>query len=305
MKTWVAAGVVILAAGRAFAQQQEDPVESRVQRYKEQLNLTDEQVPKIREIVKKQIEDMRAVLSDEQKTRLDQGGGRGNRGFGNNGNGGGFNGFRGGAWLPSTDELKSKLSLSDDQVSKINEIRDAVRQQVRTFFQNRGRNGGGNPAEEFNAFMEKSREETTRKVRELLSDEQKGKFEEALKAFTTAQPSAPDFRGRGGNVDDRVNRAMENLKFEDAKEADAVKGLVKKVVELMEKLEAQQRESRNKIDEAIKDKDLSDAAVGDKIAELLKGHRDIEKELGAARKELTEVVTNRQELELLRRGILR
>jgi len=308
MKTWVAVGVVLLAAGRAFAQgQQEDPVESRVQRYKEQLNLTDEQLPKIREIVKKQIEDMRAVLTDEQKTRLDQGfGGRGNRGNGNNGGPGAFNGFRGGAWLPSTDDLKSKLTLSDDQVTKINEIRDAVRQQIRTFFQNRGRNGG-NPAEEFNAFMEKSKEEVTKKIRDLLSDEQKAKFEEALKAFTAGQPAPQDLggRGRGGSIDDRVTRAMENLKIEDAKEADAVKGLVRKVVELMEKLDAYQRDSRNKLDEAIKDKELSDAAVGDKIADLMKGHRDIEKELGSARKELTDVVTNRQELELLRRGILR
>lgn len=318
MKTWVAIGTVLLAAGRALAQQQEDPVEARVQRYKDQLNLTDEQVPKIREIVKKQIEEMRAVLTDDQKKRLDQGGtggrGQGNRGFGNgngNGNGGGnnpgaFGGFRGGAWLPTTDDLKSKLSLTDEQVTKVNEIRDAVRQQMRTFFQNRRGGGGGNPAEDFQAFLEKSKEETTKKIRDLLTDEQKPKFEEALKAFAANQPATPDFRGgRGGSVDDRVTRAMENLKIEDPKEADAVKGLVKKVAELMEKLDVYQRETRTKIDEAIKDKDLSDAAVGDRIAEIMKGHRDIEKELAGARKELTDVVTNRQELELLRRGILR
>jgi Spy/CpxP family protein refolding chaperone len=311
MKTWVAVAAVILAAGRAFAQQ-DDPVESRVQRYKDQLNLTDEQIPKIREIVKKQIEDMHAVLTDEQKKRLDQGGGpgRGNRGQGNNqgngqGNGSAFGNFRGGAWLPSTDELKSKLALTDEQVTKINEIRDAVRQEMRTFFQNRGRGGGGNPGQDFAAFLEKAREESTKKIRELLTDEQKPKFEEALKAFQSSQPAAPDFRGRGGSVDERVTRAMENLRFEKPDEAAAVKGLVKKVVELMDKLDVYQRESRTKLDEAIKDKELSDAAVGDKIAEVMKGNRDLEKALAGARKELTDVVTNRQELELLRRGILR
>ncbi len=311
MKTWVAVAAVVLAAGRAFAQQ-DDPVESRVQRYKEQLSLSDEQVTKIREIVKKQIDDMHAVLNDEQRKRLDQGGGtgRGNRGQGNTpgngqGNGGGFGNFRGGAWLPSTDELKTKLTLTDDQVTKINEIRDAVRQEMRTFFQNRGRGQGGNPGQDFAAFLEKAREETTKKVRELLTDEQKPKFEEALKAFQSNQPATPDFRGRGGSVDERVTRAMENLKFEKPEEADAVKGLVKKVVETMEKLDAYQRETRTKLDEAIKDKELSDAAVGDKIADILKGHHEIEKELATARKALTDVVTNRQELELLRRGILR
>ncbi len=306
MKTWVAVGVVLLAAGRAIAQQQEDPVERSVQRLKEQLSLSDEQVSKVREVLKKSHDEVKALLNDTQKSTYDQGGGRGNRGNGN-GNGGAFNGFRGGAWLPSTNDLKTQLSLSDDQVTKINEVRDAVRQQLRTFFQNRGRGNGGNPAEDFNAFMEKSKEETTKKIRDLLSDEQKPKFDEALKAFAANQPAPPDFggRGRGGNTDERVNRAMEALKIEDAKEADAVKSLVKKVLELMEKVDAYQRESRTKIDEASKNKDLSDAAVGDKIQEILKGHHDLEKELAGARKELTDVVTNRQELELLRRGILR
>jgi hypothetical protein len=308
MITWVAFGALLLAQ-----QQQEDPVESRVQRYKEQLNLTDEQVPKIREIVKKQIEDMRGVLTDEQKQRLDNPGGRGNRPGGNNqgnNNQGGFN-FRG-SWLPSTNDLKTSVGLTDDQVTKVNEIRDAVRQEMRTFFQNRGRGGNGaDLAQQFNAFQEKSKEETTKKIVALLTDEQKPKFEEALKAFaanqqTPGQGGTQDFAARrAGSLDERVARMMENLKIEDAKEADAVKGLVKKVMEIMDRLEAAQRDSRTKIDEAQKNKDLSDDAVGEKITEIMRAHRDLEKELTAARKALTEVVTNRQELELLRRGILR
>jgi uncharacterized phage infection (PIP) family protein YhgE len=196
-------------------------------------------------------------------------------------------------------------------VTKINEIRDAVRQEMRTFFQNRGRgNGGGqNLAEQFNAFQEKSKEETTKKIKDLLTDEQKPKFDEALKAFAANQPEprTPGAGGgnRGGTVDERAGRVMENLKIEDAKEADAVKALVKKVLEAVDKLDGYQRETRTKIDEISKNKDLSDAAVGDKIGEILKGHVDLEKEVAAARKALTEVVSNRQELELLRRGILR
>jgi hypothetical protein len=303
MITWVAFGAMLLA------QQQEDPIESRVQRYKEQLNLTDEQLPKIREIVKKQIEDMRAVLTDEQKQRLDSGG-RGNRGPGGNngngqGNGNGFS-FRGG-WLPATNDLKTSVGLTEDQVTKINEIRDHVRQELRDFFQNRGRRGGQNLGQEFQAFQEKSKEETTKKILALLTEEQKPKFEEAVKAFaaTQGQPGQDFAARRAGSLDERVGRMMENLKIEDAKEADAVKGLVRKVMEIQDRLEAAQRDSRTKIDEAQRNKDLSDDAVGEKITEIMKLHRDLEKELAGARKELTEVVTNRQELELLRRGILR
>ncbi|HVR83730.1 MAG TPA: Spy/CpxP family protein refolding chaperone [Planctomycetota bacterium] len=309
MKTWVAVGAVLLSASTAFARQQDDPVERAVQRLKDQLTLTDEQVTKVREIVKKEREDVKSVLTDAQKTTYDQAGGpRGNRGNGGNnpGNGNGnFTGFRGSSWLPPTADLKTELSLTDEQVTKINEIRDALRQELRTFFQqNRRNNGvGQNLADQFNAFQEKSKEETSKKIREILTDEQKPKFDEALKAFAASQPAG--FGNNRGTVDERVARIMENLKIDDGKESEAVKGLVKKVLEAMDKLDAFQRETRTKIDEVAKDKELSDAAVGEKIEALLKGHRDLEKDLAGARKALTEVVTNRQELELLRRGILR
>ncbi|HLY07874.1 MAG TPA: Spy/CpxP family protein refolding chaperone [Planctomycetota bacterium] len=310
MKTWVAVGVVLLSARAGFAQQQDDPVERSVQRLKDQLSLTDDQVTKIRDFVKKEREDVKSVLTDTQKATYDQAGGpRGNRGQGGATPGAGntFAGFRGGAWLPPTNDLKTQLSLTDDQVTKINEIRDAVRQEMRTFFQNRGRGQGGqNLADQWNAFQEKSKEDSTKKILEILTDEQKPKFEEALKTFAANQPPpGAGFGQNRGTVDERVARVMDTLKIEDPKESEAVKGLVRKVVEAMDKLDGYQRESRTKIDEVSKDKDLSDKAVGEKIEAILKGSRDLEKDLAGARKALTEVVTNRQELELLRRGILR
>ena len=51
MKTWVAVGAVLLSASAAVAQQ-DDPVERTVQRLKDQLSLTDDQVGKVRDIVK-------------------------------------------------------------------------------------------------------------------------------------------------------------------------------------------------------------------------------------------------------------
>jgi hypothetical protein len=313
--------MLIWVAAILFTQQQQDPVESRVERYKQQLNLTDEQVPKIREIVKKQIDDMKAVLTDEQKTRLDgggQGGRGGNNGQGNNQGNGFGNAFRGG-WLPPTNDLKTSVNLTDDQVTKVNEIRDAVRQEMRNFFQGRGRGrgqgnqGGQNLAQEFQAFQDKSKEETTKKILAILTDEQKPKFEEAVKAYAASQPQpgqpgqgGQDFAARrAGSLDERVGRVMENLKISDAKEAEAIKGLVKKVMESMDKLDTYNRETRTKMEEASRNQELSDDAIGDRITEIMKGHHDLEKELNAARKALTEVVTNRQELELLRRGVLR
>jgi Spy/CpxP family protein refolding chaperone len=291
---------IVLAFSSLLAQETQDPVERSVQRAKERLQLSDEQTTKAREIYKKQNDDLRAILTDEQKKRMDED--RGGRGQG--GPGAPQGGPRGGSWLPSTDDLKAKLGLTDDQVSKVNEVRDAARQQVRDFFRNRGR--GGNPGDEWTAFEAKMREDVSGKIRGLLSDEQKPKFEEAIRAAAAAAPSQDNRFGRGGNnAEDRTARAMEALKITDAKEAEAVKGLVSKVAVLMDKVESLQREVRAKVDEMARDTNLSDEAVGDRVGELLKGVREAEKDLAAARRELTDVVTNRQELELLRRGLLR
>jgi hypothetical protein len=304
MKTWMAVGAAVLAALPLGAQQQrqEDPVERQVQRLREQLRLSDEQLPKVREIVKKEFEELRAILTDEQKPRLEDGGrGRGGPQGGPPGQAG-----RGG-WYPSTDELKTQLALSDEQVAKLNEIRDGVRQEMRNYFQNRG---GRPPGQDFQAAMDKMRADTTAKMREVMKDDaQKAKFDEILKSYQAQQPTPGADSGRGGRggggVEDRVNRAMEVLKIADAKEAEAVRTVVKKVAEAMEKLDQAQRDARTKFEEASRNTELSDEAVGDKLTEVRKGLKDLEKELSQARQELADIVTNRQELELLRRGILR
>lgn len=307
MTTLAAVGAMWILSLTQAGGPQEDPSERLAQRLREALQLSEEQAAKVREILKKQGEELRAVLTDEQRQRYDQMsrflGGFGGRGGGAPAWAGGFRG----AWLPPTEELKAQLDLNDDQVSRINAIRDGVREEIRNFWRNR--QGGGNPAEEWTAWMQRAREETLAKVRETLTDSQKAKFDEILK---DVQPEGRvetgnrnRDRGRGGSAEDRVSRAIEALRIEDAQEAAAIRGLVKKVVDLMERLEDAQRDARRKVEEALRATDLSDEALGDRLEELRKGIRELENQLAAARKELSEVVTNRQELELVRRGILR
>jgi len=315
MKTLVAvaAGVLALAAP-AWTQDSNDPSEGMARMLQRALQLSDEQTGKVKEILKKQSDEIRGVLNDEQKERYAQmnrafGGGGGRDG---QGGGGGFGNFGrgGGGWYPSTDDLKTQLTHTDDQVNKINEVRDAARQELRNFWRNRGQ-GGGNPGEEFQAFTNKLRDDSTKKIKDLLTDEQKPKFDEIVKNYQAQQPAPGADRGRGGDgrrggsIEERVARTMEALRVEDAKEAEAIKAVVTKVVELMDKLEAAQREGRTKIEDASRNRELSDEAVGDRIDEVRKSTRDLEKELATARKDLADIVTNRQELELLRRGILR
>lgn len=276
---------------------QEDPLDRQVSRLKDQLRLTDEQAGKAREMLKRQQDDLKSILTDEQKPRYDEmlrgGGGRG----GNNAQGG-PGGARGG-WFPSSDDLKARVGLSDEQVSKVNEIRDSIREEMRKMFQDRNNRPGPE------AF-EKIREDSTKKIRELLNDEQKAKFDEVLKSVPTPGAPGGDRGGRGGgNIDDRVARAMEVLKFEKPEEADAVKGLVRKVIELQEKAELAQRENRTKLEELQRDAALSDEAVGDKLGEMRKGSKELEKQLADARAALSDVLSARQEVDLMRRGVLR
>lgn len=299
MKGFVTLGAILAMAAPAMAQAQEDYVEGRVRRLKEQLQLTDEQTAKVRDIEKKRYDDLRASLTEDQKRRYEEstngGGGRG----GNQPQG---RGRTSGGGFPSSDELKTQLSLTDDQASKVGAIRDASREQFRNLFQNRAR-GTDSTAE-----MTKIREETNRKIRDVLTDEQKPKFDDIVKASQDRQAAAPaggDTQRRGGSLDERVTRAMERLRVENATEADAIKGLVRKVIEVLEKQETFQREARGKLDATSRNPELSDDAVGKQIDEIHTGQRDIEKELGAARKDLAEVVTNRQEGELIRLGLLK
>jgi hypothetical protein len=297
---------VVLASGRLFAQAQDDPVERDVQRLKDRLTLTDDQVSKVRDMIKKERDDIRSVLTDDQKKIYDQAPqGRNNRGAGTTTPG--TTAFRGG-WFPPTDELKKDLSLTDDQVTKINAARDGVREEMRRLFQNRRGPGG----QDMQASLDKLRDDTTAKMRDALSDEQKPKFDEAIKAFRDQQAQGGGTRGatggfgqNRGTLDERVARVMEALKIDNAQEAEAIKGIVRKVIEAMDKLDAFQRDSRTKIDEAARNKELSDDAVGQRIGDIHKGTADLEKTVKDARKELSDIVTSRQELELIRRGILR
>jgi hypothetical protein len=306
MTTWAAVGAAWILSLVQAGGSQEDPTERLAQRLRETLQLSEEQAAKVREILKKQNEELRAALTEEQRQRFDQMS-RLLSGFGSRGGGGSppwAGGFRG-SWLPPTEELKTQLDLNDDQVSRINAIRDSVREEIRNFWRNR--QGGGNPAEEWTAWMQKTRDETLAKVRETLTDAQKTKFDEIMKNFQTVVrvETGDRERSRGGSSEERVNRAMEALRIGDAQEAAAIRGLVKKVVDLMERLEDAQRDARRKVEETLRAADLSDEALGDRLEELRKGIRELESQLAAARKELSEVVTNRQELELVRRGILR
>ncbi len=296
--------VAILAASAYAQDQQQDPVERQLDRLKRDLNLTEEQIPKVKEILKKQSDELHTVLTDEQKQRLDRGN---TRGGGQGGQGGGRGGFGGGGQLPSTDELKKQLTLTDDQEKKVDEIRDGVRQQIRELWQNRG--DGGN-RDEMTKKMETMRDEAYAKMKECLTDEQKPKFDEIVKASQGDGPrnggGTPTEGGRRGpSVEERVKRVMESLKVEKAEDAAALKDLVQKVIEAQQALGDYDRDTRTKFDDLAKKTEATEDDIKTQLETVRTTRKEKDKTVKDAQKSLAEVVTYRQELECVRAGILR
>jgi hypothetical protein len=335
----LAAGLVLVAAAWGQDQARQDrATDFWVNRMKDRLKLTDEQTTRVREVFSKDADDrakmdeartakVNEILTEEQKKLYEEmrrgQGGPGGRAFQfQGGQGGGFGRGFGGLGQLNIDDLKRELSLTDEQAQKIapivEEYSASVRKRVEEF------RGGGFNFQNFNFNEEIQKfqdglKQVSEKIKAHLTDEQKTKLDgltERVTGWTRFLPQLGGgaggglFGGRGGpggrqSVDERVRRAMEALKVEKEDERTAIEGLVRKVVQAQADLEEYQRTSRDRLQETSRARDLSDQAVEDRIREVQEERRRREKEIAGLQKELSEVVTNRQEVELMVLGILR
>jgi hypothetical protein len=173
---------------------------------------------------------------------------------------------------------------------------------------------GLNIAEEMQKYQALIKE-LSDKVKVHLTDEQKTKLDALVERSTAFMRMIPNFLGnnnRGGgapaprpSVEDRVRSALAALKIEKEDEKAVVADLVAKIVKAQYALEDFLKASHDRLSEAAKNADLSDAAIEDRIKEAQEDRRKREKEIAALQKQLGEVVTNRQELELMAQGILK
>ena len=319
----------------AFAQAGQDNrgTDFMVNRLKERLKLSDQQATKVKEILAKDNEDrtrmdeartekINALLDADQKKlyeemRSNQRGFRGGQGGGGFGGGQfqfGGGGGRGMGQL-NVEDLKRQLSLTDEQVEKIKPLYDEFNANVQkrsAELQQRGF-AGLNFADEMQKYQE-SLKALADKVKVHLTDEQKPKLDALVERATGFMRMIPGLINRGGapqgppprpSVEERVRTAMDRLKIDKEDEKAVVSDLVSKIVKAQYELEDFQKASREKMAEAAKNPDLSDAAVEDRIKESQEDRRKREKEVAGLQKQLTEVVTNRQELELMAQGILK
>lgn len=329
---------LLYVAGTALAQgPAQDPAraaEFLVNRMKDRLKLSDDQAAKVKEILTKDGEDRTKMddartakineLLDEEQKKLYEEMRRGRGGFGGQGGGQQFRfggqggqGFGGGlgGGLNMAD-LKRELTLTDEQVEKIQPIVDefsaSVQKRVEEF-----RNGGFQGLDwqaEIQKFQD-SFKAVNDKIKAHLTDEQKTKADALYDRATQWTRLIPGLAGRraGGaeatparlSPEERVRRAMDALKIEKDEERAAIKDLVEKIVKAQAEFEDWQKASRERLTETVRNKELSDAALNDRITEAQDERRKREREIAGLQKQLAEAVNNRQEIELIIQGILR
>lgn len=324
--------VALLAQDQQQARQDRG-LEFRVNALKQRLSLTDEQTAKVREIYQKdaeetqKLEDARAakvkeILTDAQKTQYDEvlrnfrgGGAQGGQRFQFGGQGGQFGGGRGMGQF-SIEDLKRELSLTDEQVEKIKPVVDEFGASAQKRMEELRQGGfqGLDWQAELGKFQD-SIKGLSDKIKAHLNDEQKGKLDALIERSTGFMRMIPNFLGgrQGGtatagarlSVDERVRRAMEALKIEKEVERQAVSELVTKVVKAQDALEDFLKASREPLQTAGRNAELSDQALEDKLTEQRNERRRLEKSLAELQGQLADVVTHRQEIELILLGILK
>ena len=284
--------------------------EMRIQGLKTQLGLTDEQVQKATEIFKQAREaeqkvetdrqaKVREMLTDDQKKKYDEMIANQNRAQGPLG------------WLDRTmsafgDRLKKDLSLDDATHEKVKANIEEFRKKI----QERGekiRQSGERIdwTAEMQSYQEGAKE-TGEKIKAHLSAEQKEKFDKIVEDMQRNRGPGGGGERRGPPTpEERVGRVMESLKIAEATEAAAVKAAVLKVFEAEHAMGEFDREARGKLDEIRKDSALTDEQVNTKLNEVRTGRLEKDKAFKAAQAALREIISARQELELIQQRVLR
>jgi hypothetical protein len=301
-----------------------------VQRLKERLKLSDDQAAKVKEILTKDSEDrtkmdeartekINGLLDADQKKAYEEM--RSNqRGFG--GRQFQFGGAGGGArpggpmGAVNVDDVKRELGLSDEQVEKIKPLYDEFNANLQKRQDELREKGfqGLNFGEEMTKYQDNLKG-LAEKVKPHLTDEQKTKLDGLVERVTGMMRFLPGLMNpgaRGGgaaaprpSAEERTKAVVAALKVEKDDERSVIADLVLKIVKAQYELEDFTKSSREKLSEASKNRELSDAAVEDRIKEAQEDRRKREKEIAGLQKQLAEVTTNRQELELMAQGILR
>ncbi|HVR84169.1 MAG TPA: hypothetical protein VMU54_07660, partial [Planctomycetota bacterium] len=301
--------------------------EFQLSRLKERLKLTEEQAAKVREILSNdgeertkldeaRTEKINSLLDEDQKKLYEELRAQQQRGRGFGGGGPQFQ-FNGGRPMGTVqiEDVKRELNLTDEQAEKIKPLYEEFNANVQKRSAELAEKGfaGLNFAEEMQKYQD-SLKVLAEKVKVHLTEDQKTKMDALVERTTGFMRMIPALLNRGGglpqpparpSVEDRVRSAIAGLKIEKEDEKAVLSELVTKIVRGQYDLEDFLKTSRERMAEAAKNAELSDAAVEDRIKEAQEDRRKREKGISELQKQLMEVVTSRQELHLMASGILK
>jgi hypothetical protein len=215
----------------------------------------------------------------------------------------------------SIEDAKRELGLSDEQVEKIKPLYDEFNANLQKRQEELREKGfqGLNFGEEMQKYQDNLKG-LSEKVKTHLTDEQKTKLDGMMERVTGMMRFLPGLMNQGARggaapprpgAEERTRAVVAALKIEKDDERSVVADLVLKIVKAQYELEDFTKASREKLSEASKNRELSDAAVEDRIKEAQEDRRKREKEIAGLQKQLAEVTTSRQELELMAQGILK
>lgn len=206
------------------------------------------------------------------------------------------------------DRLKEALSLTDDQVTKVQKIDEDTRAEFQKMFTD--------PNFDRSQMREKGQALMTAaqdKIKAILTDEQKTKFEQWIKDNPMGRmgrggPGGPGGPGGGPRgPEQQIAEAEKALKL-SPDEKSAVMPLVKKLVEARQTARDNQRKRQGDLKDFLKNvpgtTDSQKDEIAAKIKEVRKARADDEAKVKEATDALREVLTPDNECILMSLGIL-
>jgi Spy/CpxP family protein refolding chaperone len=197
----------------------------------------------------------------------------------------------------SMGQLRRELNLDEGQTRGIEAIRSEAEEERRRIREER-RLSGDREAER--ARREELDRRTNDRIRNLLDDEQRKKFDDLV------APAGSNARDRGGRRSpaQRAAELVSDLGVEEDR-APSVTEALTKVLEIQRALDEELRPLQRQLRDVARNRAASEDAVAAKLEELRARRAELDRGLAEAEAAVRELLTMTQEAQLVSEGALR
>ncbi len=293
--------------------------EKMLEKVKEELGLSDEQLQKFRELKAEEMQKMREfrdaqdkkireLLTEEQRAKYEEMEKRVRKAMNRPGREEGERPGRRGDPLEMVKLVAKELGLTEQQQEAIKELAKESRNQMMKILEEARNSGDFSKVKETVERLQKDLEE---KVRSMLNDEQKTKFDAFLKEGRDGLKKLIERRGGGdrpGNPEEvmkarvrEIQKSLDLLPEEGMIIMPKIEGILKAQSDLQTKM----REQRKAAEELLKSPDVTEETIGKELAIWRQARQEDEKKIEKMQADLKELLTLKQEAKLVLHGVLR